>query len=632
MTGSLAGFENDQFVHLSQAQQVLFGEQPTRDFVELGMPLTVGLSAAAQAWGGRTLLSELSLTTGILALCTVLLFLFALRLSRSYGCALVVALLQVAMAPRFYNHPKLLAYALAMPALWFYVDRPGRRRAWVLGVVGAIAFLLRHDHGAYVALGALVAIVVSHRLDVRRCLDDGLVAAAAALVCCLPYLVLLQSGRGVATHFYEFGTFASRAPAQTNLKLPSFALDWSAPLYDMAPAPVRSPGIHVRWKAGLPAAEREAAERQFEMTRGESLGDDVWSYRLGAWDEAHIAAIVRSPLVVDTQGVSRRSFTITDEDFLRVPTRMERMQDLVSRARVLPGLLREENAVPFLYYLFVTLPVVAALLAWRGWSPASPVSHQGAKLAVLVIVACAINAGFLRGNLTSRLADVSQVVGLVSAWVAAAIIATAPRGAWRLLARVAMLLVAVCAFLSIDAIEGVRGKLRETDVTAGVSGMRACLARVVEGATAVPPVDAWAADTDGIERLARYVNRCTEPSDRLLAVAYTPELYFMAARAFAGGHVWLQPGYFTSAADQALMIERLHAHRVPIVVTVPEPMYTDEYVHDFPALTAALATEYRSLGEVDLGRDRTYRVLVRGDLTPAGVYAPLGLPCFAAQE
>ena len=46
----------------------------------------------------------------------VLLFAFALRVSRSYGCALVVALLQVAMAPRFYNHPKLLAYALAMPA------------------------------------------------------------------------------------------------------------------------------------------------------------------------------------------------------------------------------------------------------------------------------------------------------------------------------------------------------------------------------------------------------------------------------------------------------------------------------------------------------------------------------------
>ena len=53
---------------------------------------------------------------------------------------------------------------------------------------------------------------------------------------------------------------------------------------------VRQPGIRIRWTSGLPAEAREAAERAFTMTGSESLGDDVWSYRLEAWDEAHIAA------------------------------------------------------------------------------------------------------------------------------------------------------------------------------------------------------------------------------------------------------------------------------------------------------------------------------------------------------
>src|SRR5262245_21503036 len=161
MGGHFAGFEDDEFVHLSQAQQLLLGERPTRDFVELGMPLTVGLSAAAQAMGGRTLLSEAVLTMGALALCSTILFILALRASGSLTIAFFIALIQIAMAPRFYNYPKLLAYAIAIPALWAYLSRRTRARVAVVGVAGATAFLLRHDHGVYVAFGALMAVVAA---------------------------------------------------------------------------------------------------------------------------------------------------------------------------------------------------------------------------------------------------------------------------------------------------------------------------------------------------------------------------------------------------------------------------------------------------------------------------------------
>ena len=33
------GFQNDHYVHLARAQQLLFGDLPIRDFVDPGMPL-----------------------------------------------------------------------------------------------------------------------------------------------------------------------------------------------------------------------------------------------------------------------------------------------------------------------------------------------------------------------------------------------------------------------------------------------------------------------------------------------------------------------------------------------------------------------------------------------------------------
>ena len=51
-------FTNDHFVHLTAAQQVLFGDWPTRDFIDIGRPLQILASAAGQQWLGRTLFAE----------------------------------------------------------------------------------------------------------------------------------------------------------------------------------------------------------------------------------------------------------------------------------------------------------------------------------------------------------------------------------------------------------------------------------------------------------------------------------------------------------------------------------------------------------------------------------------------
>ena len=51
-------FDNDHFVQLTAAQQMLFGEWPTRDFIDIGRPLQIVASAAAQRLIGHNLFAE----------------------------------------------------------------------------------------------------------------------------------------------------------------------------------------------------------------------------------------------------------------------------------------------------------------------------------------------------------------------------------------------------------------------------------------------------------------------------------------------------------------------------------------------------------------------------------------------
>ena len=101
--------------------------------------------------------------------------------------ALTVALLGIAIAPIFYNYPKLLAYAVALPAIWWYIGRPRRVPLFLVALAGGIAFLLRHDHGADVAAASLVAVVLVHWPDVRTSVRE-LNGESVRLEVAMPFL------------------------------------------------------------------------------------------------------------------------------------------------------------------------------------------------------------------------------------------------------------------------------------------------------------------------------------------------------------------------------------------------------------------------------------------------------------
>ena len=213
-----AGFTNDQFVTLAAAQQILFGEWPTRDFLDAGAPLSYATSAGAQLVFGRNLFAEAILVAAAFGLAATLTVLAARRLSGSIAVGIVAALVEVAIFPRGYAYPKMLLYGAAPLLIWWYQDQPSSLvRMAVLAVFVQIAFLFRHDHGLFIGTGAVVAAALGdgspewRRGAGKRAAVFSLLLLAAAL----PYLAYVSFNHGVF-RYLAYGIAYSAAEAAEN--------------------------------------------------------------------------------------------------------------------------------------------------------------------------------------------------------------------------------------------------------------------------------------------------------------------------------------------------------------------------------------------------------------------------------
>src|SRR5688500_4178349 len=161
-------FTNDHFVHLSRGRQILLGELPVRDFFDPGTPLLSFASAATLAVSGHNLLGEAVLTITLVALGAALTFYVAARTSRSVLLALLATFIAVVLFPRLYNYPKVFLYPLALVSVWHYANRRTTAALILLGVVTAVATLLRLDHGLYIAIAVTVALVRANLDQLRQ--------------------------------------------------------------------------------------------------------------------------------------------------------------------------------------------------------------------------------------------------------------------------------------------------------------------------------------------------------------------------------------------------------------------------------------------------------------------------------
>ena len=615
-------FTNDHFVHLSRGQQILFGDLPVRDFFDPGLILQYYASALALALSDRTLFGEAVLTVGFIALGAALTFALSARLSRSLGIGAAAALVSVAAFPRLYNYPKAFLYVLALAAAWIYVQRPDRVRLGGLAVVTSLAFLWRHDHGLYIGMFVAAMLAILWRRDARQ----GL-ATVGSFVCLvslllLPFVLFVQSTAGLKSYALG-GLPQASGVAQVRVNRLPIDIDGSLPWLVVDPPVERR--VHVRWKPEAGETIRRALESRYGLAGPLPVGDTTWSYLPTDDRRDTLRALVEDPMVDDTHGIDRSSAELAfDESLIR---RVDRAIPLL-RTRVLPGILTVDNALAWSYYVELLLPLLGF-----AWLVRLAVGHrttpsETALVGAAILLCFVIVQTLVRGSPDSRVPDVAGPLCVLGAWTAGRWLHPERHGevgrapGRRRLVWGAVVPLWLITLWSFGAQAGIGAKIATTGLHRGPPGL---LARLNEAADQLRlrPIESDVLGNAGIGVLARYVLECTIPSDRVLFIGFAPQLFFYAERPFAGGQVYLHPGYHSSPADQRLTVERLARQRVPIVVS--DDTEAEDFERRFPIVYAYVQQHYRPAAESRFGGDRRYTVRVDRDLTPTGTYEPASL-------
>jgi hypothetical protein len=619
--GSLGGFSNDEFGYLARARQIQAGELPFRDFNDPGWFLTDYLAAAAQWLAGYNLRSEALLTIGMLSAAAALTFWLSRRAAGSLIAALLSVAIHVALAPRHYNYPKLVLYAVGIAAAWAYVDRPNRARLTSLGAIIGVGFLFRHDHLIYLGALAVMTLAIVQGPSIRDVVPAAAWLCAAAAVFVVPFLMFLALTGGVGEYFRLALVYAQRDAQRTTFSLPGFSRNPATPLLALNRGTDDSGAeINVRWRVASDV-ERRDREGKYKLAEGAALDATTWKYRLYDTSHTNVESLVRDPLVEDTSGIDRTTFAVTPANRLRLETQLDTV----------------ENATAFLYYAFFSLPFIAAgvLLKLRKALASSGATVSAAHLVPLIVVAVMLNLGFLsRGSTNIRIPDVGVTSAILLAWLVATVLGRNGRALVpRRIARTCVQALAVIALgltvLSVNGLAKASRTLQSTRFTDGPFAIAERAGEVWDGLGVHPSVFGEADERPSLLQVADYIRACTAPDDRLFVLGVYPELYYFADRPFAGGHAWLLPFYYSEADDEARIVARLKQARVPIVFTEGRSAYAENYRAVFEQVDEYLRAEYRDVGEIDVG-GASLTAFARTELTPSGQYELLGLPCFAS--
>ena len=194
---TLSPIENDHFVMLARAQQVLFGDWPVRNFEDPGQPLFYLLTSAFAAVFGHVLATNVVLCIALQAVAASCAYVLARRASNSTAVGVAAAILVIVSSPRLYNTTKIIVPVVAILLQWRYADAPRRGRLLALAGWTAIAFLLRHDYVIYVVASTFVLLAVRHRSRPRQAVREAAIYGVAALLLVAPWLLYVQSNEGL---------------------------------------------------------------------------------------------------------------------------------------------------------------------------------------------------------------------------------------------------------------------------------------------------------------------------------------------------------------------------------------------------------------------------------------------------
>jgi hypothetical protein len=206
---------------LAWAQQLLLGEMPGRDFIAPGAPLTYAMSALAQ-WLSPGPISEAWLTIVMLAIAAGAVTFVVQRITRSVPAGVFAGLFTIALQPQLYGYPKVLAPALGLALLARYADDTSRRNLITLGVWTAVASLLRHDLGVYIAAGTVAGLSALYWPNKRYAIGALAFYLLIVAFALLPFAVFTQLTQGLAAYLRDSREFASAEAHQLFAALPPF--------------------------------------------------------------------------------------------------------------------------------------------------------------------------------------------------------------------------------------------------------------------------------------------------------------------------------------------------------------------------------------------------------------------------
>ena len=626
--------EGDEHWSLWTAATFLKGDRPFRDFADVGDPLYWGMSAFAQVVAGYRLIGEVVLGITLVAFACAVSFHLAWHATRSLPLAAgLTALAFVAVTQRtLYSYPKIFLYPLGLWLCWRYIDRPTLLRTVALAMGVAVAFGYRHDHGAYVGVGAAAAVLAAHWTEGTPRIMRAWMRFGVVLILVLsPYLALIQAHEGIVQYFEERIRVGRRLDASSR-RLVSFSVDAAAPRDWFGIEPPRPGRVIVEWTPDVNAETKGALERRYSLTNRQeySRADnrEKWEYTLTDVSADNIRAIVDDPRVYDTGLIDRNTYRPLEESWL---VRVQRSLPLF-RISVAPRYWHAGNAGIVLHYVSFALPYVMFILlvsdAIRGRRCGRMVNAPEKMFAAAVLMAVAHYALLRREGYFADHAAAAAVLGACVLGHTFSAARDGRRAPARTFSRAIAVAVLIVSIFAVNTYARPLGSLAELD-----DGLRGVWRRSVDAFRSYstsPPIDAYAPrGTTGDRGLVRYIYECTRPDDRvwLLTDLFTFP-YYTERRVV--GHIYWVSGFLADAEYQRRTIARVDKEEVPIILAVGgrEPL---QYLESYPLVREYVAQRYRehyTVPQEGKPRDQVFWLLTDSRRKPTGTYELFGLPCF----
>jgi len=613
-------FDNDYFMHMAWAADMLRGQWPVRDFVEPGFPLQTWLAYAGLRFGGYQLSWEGFIACAFVASSTALAYALCRRMGIPRWLSFLVVIIAVATFPRLYTYPKAFVYPAAIWALMCYQDWPNRRSLILVAFATAVAFLFRHDHGVWIVAPTIIGFAYSHWREPKVLFRTVVGYGTASLLLVSPWLIwVAQSGH--AGQYWSF--LLERSEGLTDrarLPLQIFEFDFTAPLATVAP--IGHPIVGIRWSATASPEHRRSLEERYRL---QSLPEDPDRYRLTNIDSDNIKALLADPLVEDTSGIDRRSMRTPDGAFPWLYLQFQRYVPLI-RVRVLPGFVKTVNAEPWLTDVTFFIPwfVLAVELLRRLTSPKQDNHTVAAGLIIPTAVLSIITYQTLvRASPDSRLGDIVALTAVLLAWAV-----------WRLwtlagIARFVVRPVAVVMLLLTLASAVTYGRVIPRVAGVGVDGPTNFVRRLsgVGALYATRPLDLYAPPgATGLARLSRWLDECTNDTDRAALIGFEPQVFFLSERGFAGGLAFYDLGWNSSNKDQALVIERWSRQQVPVVLAMDSEW--ESFSRDYPMIRGWIDAHYDVAQQSAFEGGKPLTVLTYKSSKSVRTHSATDLPCF----